>query len=94
MMADYSPVLTDYIEKRRFGDRPHIRGRRVPVSIIASAARDNTGVGVPELADAYGLSETEVLAALLYYAHHQEEIDTQEAQLAAKYPGTEDSGQP
>jgi uncharacterized protein (DUF433 family) len=69
--------LSKYIETRLFGDRPHIRGRRVPVAIIASNARTN-GWAVPELAYQFTLTEAQVLAALLYYAEHQAEIDAQE----------------
>ena len=53
--------LTRYIEKRHFGDRPHIRGRRVPVWVIAYTVRDNPGYGVPELMVDFDLSEIEVL---------------------------------
>lgn len=74
-------ALTQYIEYRRFGARPHLRGRRIPVAIIASAARDNPEIGIQGLQLAYDLSEIEVLAALLYYAQHQEEIDMQEAKI-------------
>lgn len=77
--------LRRYIDKRHFGERPHIRGRRLPVAVIVSAARDNEGYGVPELMYAYDLSETEVLAALLYYSQHQADIDAQEAALREAY---------
>ena len=33
--------LSKYIEVRLFEDRPHIRGRRVPVATIAYNARTN-----------------------------------------------------
>ena len=77
--------LTRYIEFRRFGPRPHVRGRRIPVAVIASAARDNPEIGIEGLQLAYDLSETEVLAALLYYGQHQAEIDAQEAVINAEY---------
>jgi uncharacterized protein (DUF433 family) len=82
-MTTQAPVieLTRYIEYRRFGTRPHLRGRRIPVAVIASATRDNPSIGTERLQLAYDLSEIEVLAALLYYAQHQHEIDAQEAAL-------------
>ncbi len=86
-MAPQAPTieLTRYIEYRRFGSRPHLRGRRIPIAVVASAARDNPEIGIEGLQIAYDLSEIEVLAALLYYAQHQAEIDAQEAELNAKY---------
>lgn len=82
-MATQAPMieLTRYIEYRRFGSRPHLRGRRIPIAVVASAARDNPEIGIEGLQIAYDLSEIEVLAALLYYAQHQAEIDAQEAEL-------------
>jgi uncharacterized protein (DUF433 family) len=69
--------LSKYVEKRLFGERPHVRGRRVPVATIAYNARTNHW-DVVELAYQFTLSEAEVLAALLYYAEHKDEIDVQE----------------
>ena len=74
--------LSKYIETRHFGERPHIRGRRVPVSIVALSARDH-GWTVSELVYNFTLTEAEVLAALLYYQEHHEEIDAQEAAYQA-----------
>ncbi len=71
--------LRKYIDTTFFGERPHVRGRRVPVSFIASNAEVN-GWSVSELADNFGLSETQVLAALLYYREHQAKIDAQDAE--------------
>lgn len=69
--------LSKYIETRIFGPRPHIRGRRVPVSTIAY--NHNThGWSVAETAWNFGLSDSQVLAALLYYEEHKAEIDAQE----------------
>jgi uncharacterized protein (DUF433 family) len=80
-----NPTLTinleKYIERRLFGSRPHVRGRRIPVAVIAYTARDNDH-GVKELMYDFTLSETEVLAALLYYAEHKAEIDAQQAEEA------------
>jgi uncharacterized protein (DUF433 family) len=61
--------LAKYIELR--GDRPHIRGRRVPVATIAHSAQSQ-GWSISELAYQFALSEPQVLAALLYYAEHAE----------------------
>jgi uncharacterized protein (DUF433 family) len=69
--------LKKYIEVRLFGERPHIRGRRIPVATIVYTARDNNH-GVRELAYDFTLSEAEVLSALLYYSEHKAEIDAQE----------------
>jgi uncharacterized protein (DUF433 family) len=78
-MSDSAPAvdLTKYIEARLFGDRPHIRGRRVPVAAIAYNAR-TSGWDVAALAHEFTLSESEVLAALLYYQENQPLIDAQE----------------
>jgi uncharacterized protein (DUF433 family) len=75
--------VSKYVEVRLFGERPHIRGRRVPVADIAHYARSQKW-GVSELAYQFGLSEPQVLAALLYYAEHQPEIDAQEAAYQAE----------
>lgn len=79
-MAVQSPPILDlskYIEVRLFGERPHVRGRRVPVATVAYNARTNKW-DVAELAYQFTLSEAQVLAALLYYAEHRDEIDAQE----------------
>lgn len=70
-----------YIDTSKFGERPHIRGRRLPVSYIAADYR-NYGWSVKQLAYEYTISEAEVLAALLYYAEHKEQIDAQDAEEA------------
>ena len=77
--------LTKYIEKRYFGTRPHIRGRRVPVALIAYARRDQH-MDIAALVDAYTLTEAEVLAALLYYAENHVEIDAYEKAYAEAAP--------
>ncbi len=75
--------LSKYIEVRIFGDRPHIRGRRIPVATIAY---NHTGSNwdVAQLAYEFTLSEAEVLAALLSYHEHKALIDQQEANYQAK----------
>jgi uncharacterized protein (DUF433 family) len=74
--------LTKYIDTHYFGPRPHIRGRRVPVATIARSAHNHKW-GVAELAYNYTLSEAQVLAALLYYEEHRDEIDALEVAYEA-----------
>ena len=69
--------LSRYIDTQFYDDRPHIRGRRLPVAVIAYNAHRN-GWDVPTLAREFSISEPEVLAALLYYAEHRDAIDAQE----------------
>lgn len=69
--------LSKYIERRIFGDRPHIRKRRLPVATVAYNYYTN-GWSASETAYNFGATENEVLAALLYYQEHKEEIDAQE----------------
>ncbi|MBZ0298505.1 MAG: DUF433 domain-containing protein [Anaerolineae bacterium] len=69
-----TPDLSKHIEQRYFGRRPHIRGRRVPVALIAYVRRDQA-LDIPAIMEAYTLTEAEVLAALLYYAENHAEID-------------------
>ena len=71
--------LSKYIEVRLFGERPHIRGRRIPVATIASNFYAH-GWSIAETADEFGLSESQVLTALLHYTEHKEMIDAQEAE--------------
>ena len=71
--------LSKYIEVRLYGERPHIRGRRVLVSMIAANAEHNNWT-VSELAYNFGLSEEQILAALLYYREHKAEIDMQDVE--------------
>jgi uncharacterized protein (DUF433 family) len=76
------PATTDlrkYIETRLFGDRPHIRGKRIPVSFIAANSEANHW-NISELAYEFTLPEEEVLAALLFYREHKDEIDSQDAE--------------
>ena len=70
--------LRKYIEVRLFGERPHIRGRRIPVATLAHSARTQ-GWSVADLVHEFTLTEAEVLAALLYYAEHQAILEAQEA---------------
>jgi uncharacterized protein (DUF433 family) len=68
--------LSKYIEMR--DDRPNIRGRRLPIMfIVITQQSDNTSIA--DLAYRYTLTEEQVLAALLYYREHKEEMDRQDA---------------
>ena len=69
--------LRKYIDTHFYGERPHIRGRRLLVSMIAANAESNH-LSVAELAYEFTLTEEEVLAALLYYREHKAEIDEQD----------------
>ena len=73
--------LRKYIEVRLFGERPHIRGRRIPIAIIVRRMRTNHWT-IAETAEDFELSEAEVSAALLFYEEHKEEIDQQEEEEA------------
>lgn len=81
--------LSKYIEMRN--DRPNIRGRRLPIMTIINTKKVMDAT-VTQLCDEYTLSESEILAALLYYQEHQEELDKQdildrqeEAELLERY---------
>ena len=71
--------LSKYIETRMMEERPHIRGRRVPVSFVAVGAEVHRW-NIQELAYEFTLSEEQVLAALLYYREHKAEIDAQDVE--------------
>jgi len=74
------PTMVDlrkYIDQHFYGERPHIRGRRLLVSMISANAEANH-MSVSELAYDFSLSEAQVLAALLYYREHKAEIDQQD----------------
>ena len=64
--------LSKYIEMRN--DRPHIRGRRLPIMIVIGTEKANNYT-VEQLCYDYTLSKSQVLAVLLYYQEHQEELD-------------------
>jgi uncharacterized protein (DUF433 family) len=68
--------LSKYIEMRN--DRPNIRGRRLPIMTIINTQKA-TNYTVDELCYDYTLSRAQVLATLLYYQEHQEEMDRLEA---------------
>jgi uncharacterized protein (DUF433 family) len=66
--------LSQYIENRLMSGRPHIKGRRIPVSMVVANA---TVFTVEQIADEFDISPKEVLSALFYYQNHQIEIDQQ-----------------
>lgn len=72
------------IDTQYYGERPHIRGRRLLVSMIASNAEANKWTN-QQLANEFGLTEEEVLAALRYYREHQSEIDHQDAEAQQEF---------
>ncbi len=83
----YTPTPVDlhkYIEVRLFGDRPHIRSKRIPVALVAKRMTAN-GWTIAETAYDFTLSEAEVLAALLYYEEHLNEIQQQELKEATLF---------
>jgi uncharacterized protein (DUF433 family) len=67
--------LSKYIEMR--DGRASIRGRRLPVAFIVSS-RSANNASISDLAYQFTLTEEQVLAALLYYREHQDEIDAQD----------------
>ena len=69
--------LSKYIDFKFFSERPHIRGRRIWVSMIAANDQANQW-RIAELAADFSLTEEQVLAALLYYRQHKDEIDRQD----------------
>lgn len=80
--------LRKYVEVRIVDTQPpiersHIRGRRIPVATVAYNYHIH-GWSVAETTDNFALSETEVLAALLYYQENKESVDAQEREYQAK----------
>jgi len=84
MDRDFVIDLSKYFETRFFGERPHIRGRRIPIAVIAHTASANKH-GVAELIYDFDLSEAEILAALLYYSEHKVMIEAQEEAIHQEY---------
>ncbi len=78
MLAYPEINLSQYIETHLMGDRPHLKDQRLPVATIAHSLRDNPSLSVANLAQQFNVSETEILAVLLYYAQHQDLVDVQE----------------
>lgn len=78
-MAIAKTDLSHYIDTLFFEKRPHIRGRRIPVAIIAHCAQQHQWT-VDEIAYQFTLSPAEVSAALLYYAENEITIEALETQ--------------
>ncbi|GAB4513617.1 MAG: hypothetical protein OHK0046_14540 [Anaerolineae bacterium] len=79
MNTDTVVDLSKYIEARLFGERPHIRDRRIPVAqVVRRKALNN--LTVEETAEDFALSVAEILAALLYYEEYKALIDAQEVE--------------
>jgi uncharacterized protein (DUF433 family) len=74
----YKLDLSKYIEVRLFGERPHIRGRRITIGDLVGWIQAQKWTPL-EAAEEFGLSVSEVLTALLYYTENQDMIDQQQA---------------
>lgn len=82
--------VSKYIDSQFFGERPHIRGRRITVYQVAVVAQAEN-LSVSRLMYEFSLSESEVLAALLYYAEYRTALDAQEATLTVQYGQPDES---
>lgn len=83
--------LSEYIDTEFFnGRQPHIRGRRIPVAVIAYNS-EKGGDSVADLMRNFDLSQDEVIAALVYYVEHRTEIDTVEKALHEEFKHYYDS---
>jgi uncharacterized protein (DUF433 family) len=67
--------LSKYIDNTLMSGRPHIRGRRMPVWLVAASFE--SGMSLADIAFNYTITEAQILAALLYYREHKDEIDAQ-----------------
>ena len=76
---------TAHIVTERFGDQPHIQGRRVRVADIIEFQRDNNWT-ITDLVYSFTLTETEIRAALAFYEANRELIDGQIARENAPAP--------
>jgi uncharacterized protein (DUF433 family) len=56
------------------GGKPRVAGHRITVQDIV-IWHERMGLGVDEIVDAYGLTLSEVYAALAYYHDHRAEVD-------------------
>lgn len=70
--------LSKYVETRLMGDRPHVRGRRLPVTFVAKDYFD--GKSIAEIMEEYAIAEEQVLAAILFYREHQQILDAHDAE--------------
>ena len=78
VLPKISCELSKYIDTS--GERPILRGRDLPVSIIAYRALSGSW-GLDELAFQFTLDDAEILAALLYYEQFSAEIDALEEDI-------------
>lgn len=76
--------VSKYIETRLMEDRPHIRGRRIPIAVVMLRVQQNN-MTATEAAYDFGITEAEVLAALLYYQENQDKINAQIEEEAAAF---------
>jgi uncharacterized protein (DUF433 family) len=76
--------LRKYIDFKLYGERPHIRGRRLPVTFVSALAA-HEGLTISQLAYEFTISEEEVLAALLYYREHKAELDRQDEEAQKEF---------
>ena len=88
-MTSQNPIpttidLRKYIDTTFYAERPHIRGRRVLVSMIAANARENDW-SAARLAHEFSLTEEQILAALLYYHEYKTEIDQQDVEEQQRF---------
>lgn len=89
-MTTQTTDLSLYIDTEFFdGRQPHIKGRRIPVSVIVYTAQENNFTHA-DLMRNFDLSHAEVAAALLYYDEHHLEIDAEEAAINAEYAHDDD----
>jgi uncharacterized protein (DUF433 family) len=69
--------LSHYIDSSQAGKPPFLRGHLLTVAEVAYG-RHYQGMDITQLMKTFTLTETEVLAALLYYAEHRDEINALE----------------
>ncbi len=76
-VLDESESIHKYIDFKFYGTRPHIRGRRLLVTMVAANEQADQ-LRISELASDFSLSVEEVLAAILYYREHKSDLDQQD----------------
>lgn len=67
--------LSKYIDNSLMESRAHLRGRRMPVWLVAASFEG--GMSLARVVCNYTITEEQILAALLYYREHQDEIGGQ-----------------
>jgi uncharacterized protein (DUF433 family) len=97
-MSAVIPETTDlskYVELRPYepvSAYPFIRGRRLPVSFIGRNYV-NQHKTVAEIASVYSVSEEEILAGVLYYLEHRDEVEAVEEEVTEFYRPFFEEGQ-